>query len=65
MKKKELKNLAQKIADYEYILETSEDQNEINNAQKNIMQLTSKVHDFQDLDLLDEMIQDILQKKLS
>lgn len=64
MKKKELKNLAQKIADYEYILETNDDQEAINNAQKSIMQLTSKVKDFQDLDILDEMIQDILKKKL-
>ncbi len=64
MKKKELKNLAQKIADYEYILETSDNQDAINNAQKSIMQLTSKVKDFQDLDTLDEMIQDILKKKL-
>lgn len=63
MKKKELKNLAQKIANCEYIIETSDNQEDIQNAQNTIMQLSSKVHDFQDLDLIDEMVQDILRKK--
>ena len=63
MKKKELKNLAQKIANCEYIIETSDNQEDIQNAQNTIMQLSSKVHDFQDLDIIDEMVQDILRKK--
>ena len=62
MKKKELKNLAEKIAKCEYIIENSKDKAAISAAQTEIMRLTSKVHDFQDLDQLDELIQDILKK---
>ena len=62
MKKKELKNLAEKIAKYEYVIENSEDDTTKQAAQVEIMRLTSKVHDFQDLDQLDELIQDILKK---
>ena len=62
MKKKELKNLAEKIAKYEYIVENSNDQAEISTAQEEIMRLSSKVHNFEDLDQLDELIQSILTK---
>lgn len=62
MKKKELKNLAQKIANCEYIIENSNDNKEIDQARKTIMQLSSKVHDFQDLELIDEMVQEFLAK---
>ena len=62
MKKKELKNLAEKIAKCEYVIENSEDDTTKQAAQVEIMRLTSKVHDFQDLDQLDELIQDILKK---
>ena len=60
MKKKELKNLAEKIAKQEIIIQTSEDSAEIQAAQNEIMRLSSRVHDFQDIDTLDEMIQEIL-----
>ncbi len=60
MKKKELKNLAEKIAKQEVIIQTSEDSAEIQAAQNEIMRLSSRVHDFQDIDTLDEMIQEIL-----
>ena len=60
MKKKELKNLAEKIAKQEHIIQTSDDDDAIQAAQNEIMRLTSRVRDFQDLDLIDEMIQDIL-----
>ena len=62
MKKKELKNLAEKIAKCEYIIENSKDNNEINAAQAEIMRLSSKVHNFEDLDQLDELIQTMLKK---
>ena len=62
MKKKELKNLAEKIAKCEYIVDNSEDAEAVKTAQQEIMRLTSKVHDFQDLDQLDELVQDILKK---
>ena len=60
MKKKELKNLAEKIAKQEVIIQTSKDSAEIQAAQNEIMRLPSRVHDFQDIDTLDEMIQEIL-----
>ena len=60
MKKKELKNLAEKIAKQEYVIQTSDDNDEIQAAQNEIMRLTSRVRDFQDLDVIDEMIQEIL-----
>lgn len=60
MKKKELKNLAEKIAKQEYVIQTSDDDDAIQAAQNEIMRLTSRVRDFQDLDVIDEMIQEIL-----
>lgn len=62
MKRKELKNLAEKIAKQEYIIQTSNDNVAIQAAQEEIMRLSSRVHDFQDIDLMDEMIQDLLSK---
>ena len=62
MKKKELKNLAKKIAKYELILQNSMDTKEKEQAQNEIMKLTSEVHSFEDIDLLDEMIQEFLEK---
>lgn len=62
MKRKELKNLAEKIAKQEYIIQTSNDNVAVQAAQEEIMRLSSRVHDFQDIDLMDEMIQDLLSK---
>ena len=60
MKKKELKNLAEKIAKCEYVIQNSKDDVAIQAAQLEIMRLSSRVHDFQDIDTIDEMVQDIL-----
>lgn len=62
MKRKELKNLAEKIAKQEYIIQTSNDNVAVQAAQEEIMRLSSRVHDFQDIDLIDEMVQDLLNK---
>ncbi len=62
MKKKELKNLAKKIARCEYILQTSDDMDEKNQAREEIMKISSGIHSFDDLDLLDEMVQDLLSE---
>ena len=62
MKKKELKNLAKKITKYELILQNSTDEKEKKQAQSEIMKLSSEVHSFEDIDLLDEMIQELLKK---
>lgn len=62
MKRKELKNLAEKIAKQEYIIQTSNDNVAVQAAQEEIMRFSSRVHDFQDIDLIDEMVQDLLSK---
>ena len=62
MKKKELKNLAEKIAKCEYVIQNSDDSTAVQAAQEEIMRLSSRVHDFQDIDTIDEMVQDLLNK---
>ena len=65
MKKKELKNLANKIADYEYILKTDNDLKIKDQAKDEIFKLTAGIHSFEDLDLIDEMVQEFLKKKFA
>lgn len=62
MKLKELKNLAQKIAKYELILQTSDDKSERSEAERQIMALSGRVDRLEDMVVLDELIQDILEK---
>ena len=61
MKKKELKNLAKKIAQCEYVIANSKNESDIEIAREEIMRLSSKIHDFQDLDLIDELVQELLK----
>lgn len=65
MKKKELKNLAKKIAECEYIIQTSQNDYEKDQAKNDIFRLTNGIHSFEDLDLMDEMVQEYLAKKLA
>lgn len=65
MKKKELKTLAKRIADAEFIIQTSSDKKQINDAKQKIMELSNHAIDLEDIMALDEMIQDILSQKLS
>ena len=65
MKKKELKSLAKRIADAEFIIQTSSDKKEINNAKNTIMELANHAIDLEDMVILDEMVQDILSQKIS
>lgn len=64
MKKKELKNLAKKIASCEYVLQTSNDGYEKDQARDEIMKISSGIHSFEDLDVIDEMVQELLAKML-
>ena len=64
MKKKELKNLAKKIASCEYVLQTSNDGYEKDQARDEIMKISSGIHSFEDLDMIDEMVQELLAKML-
>ena len=55
-----MKNLAAKIAKCERIIMLNEDPKAVRQAEEEIMRLTSKVDSFDDLMLLDELIQDLL-----
>lgn len=60
MKRKELKNLAKKIAQAEHIIQTSNNQDEIQRAKMEIMTLSSHVDSLDDITIIDEMVQELL-----
>lgn len=60
MKRKELKALAQKIAKQELIIQNSDDQYEIKQAQMKIMELSGSVTSMDDMIAIDELVQDII-----
>lgn len=62
MKKKELKNLATKIAKYQLIINESDDIQAIHEAQEKIMELSSKVDSLEDIVIIDELVMDLLEK---
>ena len=64
MKKKELKNLAKKIADAEYIIQNSDDDKAVAKAQDAILELSGKVSSVEDMLALDELVQEILNEKV-
>ena len=61
MRRKELRNLAKKIAEAEYIIQTSEDQKEIAKAEQKIVELSGRVNNLEDITIIDEMVQEILE----
>jgi ribosomal protein L17 len=63
MRKKELRELAKKIAVQERIIQESSDQKAINRAMEAIVTLSSKVSSLSDITIVDEMVQDILKEK--
>ena len=64
MKKKDLKILAKKIAEAEYIIQTSQDSKEVFKAQDTIFELSKKAMSFEDMTTIDEMVQEILSEKI-
>ena len=62
MKQKEIKNLAQKIAKYERIIQTSDDKKLVRQAQEKIMELTSSVTSLDDMVAIDEAVMELLEK---
>lgn len=62
MKKKELKNLAQKIAKAERIIQTSDDPKAVAKAESEVMELSGHVDTLEDIVIIDEMVQDLLEK---
>ena len=65
MTKKQLKQLAKKIADLEYTVQTSEDHLVVNLAKDRLIQIQeSSDLDLTEMIVLDEMIQNYLQEKI-
>ena len=62
MKQKEIKNLAQKIAKYERIVQTSDDKKLVRQAQEKIMELTNSVTSLDDMVAIDEAVMELLEK---
>jgi hypothetical protein len=62
MKRKEKKQLAEKIAKYERIVQNSTDKKEIKQAQNKIVELSSHVETIEDIVDIDEMVQDLLKQ---
>lgn len=63
MKRKEIKNLAQKIAKYERIIQTSNDKKVIAQAEEEIMKVSSSVHSLEDMMAIDELVLELLNEK--
>lgn len=63
MKKKELKNLAKKIAEAEYIIQNSNDAKAVTKAQDQILELSGKAMSLEDMMIIDELVQDLLKQK--
>ena len=63
MKKKELKNLAKKIAEAEYIIQTSDDLKAVAKAQDAILELSGKAMSLDDMMAIDELVQEFLSQK--
>ena len=62
MKKKEIKNLAQKIAKYERIIQSSDDKKLVHQAEEEIMRLSSSVNSLEDMVAIDELVMELLEK---
>lgn len=65
MTRKQLKQLAKKLADYEYTIQTSDDPYKVNEAKDRISQLTESAElNLEAMVALDDMIQKILSEKI-
>ena len=62
MKQKEIKNLAQKIAKYERIIQTSDDKKLVRQAEEEIMKFSSSVTSLDDMVAIDELVMELLEK---
>lgn len=62
MKRKELNNLAKKIAKAELIIQKSQDSNKIEQAKKDIIKLSGQVSSLEEVVLLDELVQQYFSK---
>ena len=60
MKRKELKNLAKKIAALEKIIQATEDEEKKKKAEHEIMRLSNSISNYEEIFILDELIQEFL-----
>lgn len=65
MKRKEIKNLAQKIAKYERIIQMSDDKKIKAQAEEEIMKVSSSIHSLEDMMAIDELVLELLNKENS
>ena len=65
MKRKERKNLAQKIAKCELIIQNSSDPKEVARAHDEIMTLSGHAMSLEDMMEIDVLVQEILEKENS
>lgn len=64
MTKKQLKQLAKKLADLEYTIQTSDDKNAVDLAKDKMMQAQASADmELEEMVLLDEMVQKFLSEK--
>lgn len=64
MKRKELKNLAEKIVKLELTIQNSNVEEEVSKAKEEIMKLSGSINSFEDMIALDDYIQDRLMQGL-
>lgn len=62
MKNEKIKNIAKKIAEFELLLQTSEDKEKIKQAENGIMELSNQITSIEEMCLIDDMVQKILDK---
>lgn len=63
MTKKELKKMAKELARLENILKTTNDSDTRYHIEQEIMTLTNKVENLEDMVMLDEMVMALLEQK--
>lgn len=64
MTKKELKKLAKELARLERVIKTTEDGEVRYRAEQEIMTLTNKVEDLEDMVMIDEMVMTLLEQEI-
>lgn len=64
MTKKELKKLAKELARLERVIKTTEDNEVRYRAEQEIMTLTNKVEDLEDMVMIDEMVMTLLEQEI-
>lgn len=64
MKKKELKEIAKRIAKAELTIENSDDKEEINSAKQVVFSMTERLMSTEDILAVDVMVQEILSNKI-